>query len=63
MAKAAAKNLKLEQINMVFAYLYGHLNKNKTIYIKLALKYLTNDENCIALLNLVFYNLKQRAKV
>lgn len=43
-AKIVGKNLKLEQIDVVFVYFYKCLDKNEIIYIKLPLKYLTNNK-------------------
>lgn len=56
--KIAAKDLKLEQIDMVLVYLYGELGNDKIIYVELPLGYFTNGKNCVILLNSVLYWLK-----
>ena len=63
MAKTAAKDLELEQMDVVLAYPHGRLDKNETIYVELPLGYLANGENCVALLNSALYGLKQGARV
>lgn len=60
--KTAAKDFKLELIDVILAYLYGCLDKDETIYDKLLLKYFTNSENCIALLNSALYDPKKELK-
>lgn len=63
MAKTAAEDLELEQMDVVLAYLHGRLDKDETIYVELLLGYLTNSEDCVALLNSALYGLKQGARV
>lgn len=63
MAKTAAEDLELEQMDVVLAYHHGRLDENETIYVELPPEYLINGKDCIALLNSALYGLKQRARV
>ena len=63
MAKTAAKDLELEQMDVVLANPHGRLDKNETIYVELPVGYLANGEDCVALLNSALYGLKQGARV
>lgn len=63
MAKTAAEDLELEQMDVVLAYPNGRLDKNETIYVVLHSGYLTNGEDRVALLNSALYGLKQGARV
>ena len=63
MAKVAAKDLELEQMDVVMAYPHGRLAKDETIYVELPPGYFTDGDDCVALLNSALYGLKQGARV
>ena len=50
-------------MDVVFAYPNWRLDKFETIYVELPSEFLTNGEDCVALLNSALYGLKQGARV
>lgn len=63
MPETAAENLELEQMDVVLVYRHVRLDENESIYVELPPEYLTNDKDCVALLNSALYGLKQGARV
>ena len=63
MAKTAAEDLELKQMDVVLAYPHERLDKDESIYVELPPGYLTNSEDCVVLLNSALYGLKQEARV